>query len=182
MSRPVDSQNPADILFASRTAFFIGFPFVAIVVNVPQRAQAVNPLSPTNAGLALLLLLMTSPLATAVSGVLTSSFKVPPVYLIVIGATLQLIGVGLASSLPTDTVTTAPQQYGYEVIMGLGFGLGLSTVLTLAPLVVQERDLAVTMGSLTQVRVLGGTIALAIWYAARIAYSVIALCTSLTRA
>jgi hypothetical protein len=25
----------------SSTAFFVGFPFVAIVVNVPQRAQAV---------------------------------------------------------------------------------------------------------------------------------------------
>ena len=48
--------------------------------------------------------------------------------------------------------------------MGLGFGLGLSTLLTLARLVVDEVNLAVTMGALTQVRVLGGTISLAIWY------------------
>jgi len=116
-----------------------------------------------NAGLALLPLLLTSPFATAVSGILTSFFKIPPLYLIVLGAALQLIGVGLASSLPMDTLTIAPQQYGYEVIMGLGFGLGLSTLLTLAPLVVEDRDLAVTMGALTQVRVLGGTITLAIW-------------------
>ena len=123
------------------TAFFIGFPFVSIVVNIPQRAQAVNGLSPVRAGIALLPLLLTSPFATAVQGVLTSNFKVPPVYLMLIGAVLQLVGVGLTSSLPTDRPSIAPQQYGYEVIMGLGFGLSLSTVLTLAPLVVKEADL-----------------------------------------
>ena len=123
------------------TAFFIGFPFVSIVVNIPQRAQAVNGLSPVRAGIALLPLLLTSPFATAVQGVLTSNFKVPPFYLMLIGAVLQLVGVGLTSSLPTDRHRIAPQQYGYEAIMGLGFGLGLSTILTLAPLVVKEADL-----------------------------------------
>ncbi|KAF4627477.1 hypothetical protein G7Y89_g10678 [Cudoniella acicularis] len=72
------------------TAFFIGFPFVAIVVNIPQRAQAVYGLSPTHAGLALLPLLLTSPFATALSGFLTSNMKVPPLYLILIGAVLQV--------------------------------------------------------------------------------------------
>lgn len=78
-----------------------------------------------------------------------------------LGAALQLIGVGLASSLPTDRLGIAPQQYEYEVIMGLGFGLGPSTILTLAPLVAKNQDLAVIMGALTQVRELGGMIALA---------------------
>lgn len=123
------------------TAFFIAFPFVTIVVNVLQRAQAVDGLSPVRAGLVLLPLLLTSLFEMAVSGILTSNFSVPPVYLIVIGAILQLIGVGLTSSLPTTTFKIASQQYSYEVIMGLGFGLGLSTVLTMAPLVVKEIDL-----------------------------------------
>jgi hypothetical protein len=124
------------------TAFFIGFPFVAIIVNIPQRAQAVYGDSPLTAGLALLPLLLCSPLATAVSGYLTSNLKVPPIYLILIGAFLQVIGVGLTCSLPTDSfVKITPQQYGYEAIMGIGFGLGLSTLLTLARLVVDERNL-----------------------------------------
>ncbi len=146
------SQSPQEPIFPLRllkdrvlvgmmsTAFFIGFPFVSIVVNIPQRAQAVNGLSPVRAGIALLPLLLSSPFATAVQGVLTSNFKVPPFYLMLIGAVLQLVGVGLTSSLPTDGYEIAPQQYGNEVIMGLGFGLGLSTVLTLAPLVVMEAD------------------------------------------
>lgn len=123
------------------TAFFTGFPFVAIVVNIPQRAQAVSGLSSVKAGLALLPLLLTSPLATAASGILTSNFKVPPYYLITLGSVLQVIGVGLTCMLPTNSFEVSPQQYGYEAIMGLGFGLSLTTILTLAPLVIKDPDL-----------------------------------------
>ena len=123
---------------AYRTAFFVGFPFVAIVVNIPQRAQAVAGQSPVNAGLGLLPMMLSSPLATALSGYLTSNAKVPPFYLVVVGSVLQLIGVGLTCSLPTDTTTIAKAQYGFEAIMGVGFGLGLTTLLTFARVVVPE--------------------------------------------
>ncbi|KAF4469185.1 MFS-type transporter [Fusarium albosuccineum] len=143
-------------------ACFMGFPFVSMVVNIPQRAQAVYDLSPTNAGLILLPLLLTSPLATALSGFLTGNAKVPPFYLIVGGAVFQVLGVGLMCSLPTESTSLPKTQYGYEVLMGIGFGLGLTTILTLARVVVSEANLAVMMGALTQIRVLGGTVSLAI--------------------
>lgn len=93
-------------------ALFIGFPFVSIVVNIPQRAQAVNGLSPVRAGMTLLPLLLTSPFATAGQGILTSNFKVPPFDLMLIGAVLQLVGVivGLTGSLPTDRYRVAPSR------------------------------------------------------------------------
>jgi len=53
-------------------------------------------------------------------------------------------------------------QYAYEVLMGLGFGLLLSSLLTFIPLVVEKKDMPVVIGAVTQVRVLGGTIGLAI--------------------
>ena len=124
-----------------RTAFFIGFPFVAIVVNIPQRAQAVYGLSPSHAGLALLPLLLTSPLATALSGYLTSHLKIPPVWLILIGAGFQVLGVGLMCEIEVDERSLQGRQYGYEVLMGVGFGLGLSTLLVLARLVVDKKNL-----------------------------------------
>ncbi|KAH8886999.1 drug resistance transporter EmrB/QacA subfamily [Thozetella sp. PMI_491] len=142
--------------------FFVGFSFVAIVVNVPQRAQAVAGLSPVDAGLALLPLLLTSPFATALSAYLTTNMKVPPFYLILFSAVLQLLGVGLMCSLPTETTSVPAAQYGFEVLMGIGFGMGLTTVLTFARIVVTKKDTAVMMGALTQVRVLSGTISLAI--------------------
>lgn len=115
---------------------------MAIVVNIPQRAQAVYGLSPTKAGLGLLPLLLTSPLFTAISGALTSNYKVPPLYLILIGEAFQIIGVGLTCALPKTGGTSIPkEQYGYEVLMGAGFGIGLSTLLQLAKLVVDEKHL-----------------------------------------
>jgi hypothetical protein len=63
--------------------------------------------------------------------------------LILGGAVLQVIGVGLTCSLPTDASKIPVAQYGYEVLMGLGFGAGLSTLLTLARLVVDERNLRI---------------------------------------
>lgn len=75
------------------------------------------------------------------SGFLTSKWRVPPVYLVTGGAVIQLIGMGLTCSLPTSTVKIPPQQYAFEVVMGIGFGLTLSTILTMAPLVANEKDL-----------------------------------------
>lgn len=113
-----------------------------MVVNIPQRSQAVYGYSPQRAGIGLLPFLLCSPVATAVSGFLTSSLNVPPVHLILAGAVLQVIGVGLTCSLPTtQVVDMTPQQYGFEAIMGVGFGLTVSTVLTLAPLLTDQEDL-----------------------------------------
>ncbi|KAA8905057.1 major facilitator superfamily transporter [Sphaerosporella brunnea] len=144
-------------------AFFTGFPFMAAIVNLPQRFQAVNGTSASGAGVRLLPLLLCSPFASALSGFVITRLKVPPLYLIFTGGALQLIGIGLMSSIPESRRDILIAQYGYEVIMGFGFGLGLSTLLVMVPLVIaNKRDTAVAMGAITQIRVLGGTIGLAI--------------------
>lgn len=154
---------------------------MAVIVNLPQRFQAVNGLSPTAAGIRLLPLLLCSPFASGLSGLLVTKAKVPPAYLLILGSALQLLGVGLTSSLPSTQQSIRPAQYGYEVLMGFGFGLGLSSLLVLVPMVVSKQDIgkvhlpmgenpaltfvtAVAMGAITQIRVLGGTVGLAIWY------------------
>lgn len=142
----------------------MGFPFVAILFAIPQHAQVVYSLPPIQAGLSVLPILLTSPAATAASGILTSNFNVPPAHLIIIGSIIQVIGVGLMISIPLTGNHISAQQYGFEVIMGIGFGLTLSTALTLAQLIVSKEDAGVVMGALTQIRVLGGTVALALWY------------------
>ncbi|RFN45608.1 hypothetical protein FIE12Z_10162 [Fusarium flagelliforme] len=144
------------------TTCFVGFPFVSMVVNIPQRAQAVYGMSPSQAGISLLPMMLSSPAATVLSGYLTGNAKIPPVYPIVVAAGLQVLGVGLMCSLPADSTAMPDAQYGYEVLMGIGFGLGLTTVLTFARIVVSEANLSVMMGALTQIRVLGGTVSLAI--------------------
>jgi len=67
----------------------------------------------------------------------------------------------MCSLSPTD-LHVQKQQYGYEILMGLGFGFVLTSLLGLIPIVVTKQDMPVVIGAVTQVRVLGGTIGLAI--------------------
>ncbi|KAK5942745.1 hypothetical protein PMZ80_005311 [Knufia obscura] len=62
-------------------------------------------------------------------------------------------GLGLMSSLPIGGGVTA-RQYGFQVILGVGFGLSLSTLPLIARLEVEKEDHAVSMGAITQIRVL----------------------------
>ncbi|KAK4234164.1 major facilitator superfamily transporter [Achaetomium macrosporum] len=143
-------------------AFLTGFPFMAAIINIPQRLQVVNGTTAVDAGIRMLPLLLCSPIATVVSSLLLTKLRLPPLAVLLAGCSLQTLGVGLFSSLDSSDLNVPPSQYGFQVIMGCGFGLNLSTVLMMVPLVVRQRDMAVTMGAATQIRVLGGTIGLAI--------------------
>lgn len=153
---------------------------MTVLINLPQRFQAVDGESAFQAGIHLLPLLLASPVATAISGQVAGRFKVPPFYTLLFGASMQLLGIGLASSI---RFTSGNAMYGYEVLMGFGFGMGLVSLLIFTPMVVSRADMgktvspnfmgpqrlthyvtAVAMGAITQIRVLGGTIGLAIRY------------------
>lgn len=136
-----------------------GPPFMTVLINLPQRFQAVDGETAFEAGIHLLPLLLASPVATAVTGQLAGKLKVPPFYILLFGASMQLLGIGLASSI---SFTSGKAIYGYEVIMGFGFGMSLVSLLVFTPMVVKRSDMAVAMGAVTQIRVLGGTIGLAI--------------------
>ncbi|KAK3294143.1 major facilitator superfamily transporter [Chaetomium fimeti] len=143
-------------------AFLTGFPFMAAIITIPQRFQVVNGTGAVDAGIRMLPLLLSSPIATILASLLLSKLRLPPLYVLLGGCGLQTLGVGLFSSLDSFNLEVPSFQYGYQVIMGCGFGLNLSTVLMMVPLVVTQKDMPVTMGAATQIRVLGGTIGLAI--------------------
>ncbi|OIW28775.1 MFS general substrate transporter [Coniochaeta ligniaria NRRL 30616] len=136
-----------------------GPPFMTVLINLPQRFQAVSGSTPFEAGIHLLPLLLSSPLATALAGQLVSKGNVPPFYMLLAGASLQLLGLGLASSAGVDG---DKMMYGFEVIMGFSFGMTLIMLIVYVPFVVERADMAVGISSITQIRVLGGTIGLAI--------------------
>lgn len=130
--------SPRAQLTNARIAFFTGPPFMTALINLPQRFQAVNGLSPFSAGVHLLPLLLSSPLATVVSGHLATKWDVPPFYLLLFGASMQMLGIGLASSVAPDRI---PHLLGFEVIMGFGFGMTLVTLLIYVPFLVDRADL-----------------------------------------
>jgi hypothetical protein len=111
---------------------------MTILINLPQRFQAVDGATPFEAGIRLLPLLLSSPVATAIAGQLASKYKVPPFFLLLFATSLQILGIGLSSSVK---FTSGKEMYGYEVIMGFGFGMGLVSLLIFTPLVVDRADM-----------------------------------------
>lgn len=123
-----------------RNALFGGAIFITVVIVIPQRFQVVNDLSAFSAGWRLLALMLCSPFGSAMSGFLVSKVKIPPFHIFLVAAILQIIGLALMSTLPTLEPRAPSAQYGYQVILGLGIGLTLSSLLTAAPTVIEERD------------------------------------------
>jgi hypothetical protein len=114
---------------------------MAAIITIPQRFQVVNGTPAVDAGTRMLPLLLCSPIATIVASLLLSKIRLPPLYVLIAGCSLQALGVGLFSSLDSSSLDVPSFQYGYQVIMGCGFGLNLSTVLMMVPLVVKQRDM-----------------------------------------
>ncbi|PWW75728.1 putative MFS multidrug transporter [Tuber magnatum] len=144
------------------SVFFTGFPFLGAIISLPQRFQIVNGTSAAGAGIRLFPMVLAAPLASWFSAVLITAAKIPAFYVLTVACSLQVVGLALMSTLPTDTMVVANAQYAYEAIMGVGFGLAIPTAILFLSVLVEAKDQAVVMGAITQIRVLGGTVGLAI--------------------
>ncbi|TRX97449.1 hypothetical protein FHL15_001727 [Xylaria flabelliformis] len=139
------------------TVFFLGAPFFATNFQLPQRLQIVNGLSPTDAGVRVIPFTLAAPLGSVLAPIVCKVGKVPPIYLVIFAAVVQVIGFSLISTLPYSKTPIAA-QYGYEIIAGFGCGINITLLILMTPFSVQARD----KGAITQFRVMGGAIGLAI--------------------
>lgn len=124
-----------------------GFPYFVAVINLPQRFQVVNGDSPIKAGVHLLPLLGSMALSKILSAAVTfswsnrilgsfiggaaSSKKNNTSPILIFATCLIFLGCGLLSTLSGGREFYKP-TYGYQVLLGFGVGLTLSssTVLT----------------------------------------------------
>ena len=111
-----------------------------MIISLPQRFQIVNGASPSSAGFHLLPLLVSLPLAGVSSGALVSKMKVAPLYVLLGGGALQIVGIALMGFLPSSEGPVTPVQYCSEFITGFGFGFNSSTLIILLPLVIEKQD------------------------------------------
>jgi hypothetical protein len=130
------------------------------IFNLPQRFQIVNGLSPVEAGIHMLPLLLLTAVASGVTGAICSKRNYA-FELLILSNILQIISTGLLSTLPNDG-SIPPYQYGLQIVLGFGFGMGLVSLMVITRIEVSADDNAVAMGAITQVRVLGGIIGLVI--------------------
>jgi drug/metabolite transporter (DMT)-like permease len=110
------------------------------VINLPQRFQDVDGNSPLGAGYRMIALMLCTPVASVLSSFLTSR-KVPPLYILVFSAIIQLIGVTFMSLISTAEQSIRPAEYGLEILMGFGFGFNFNILLLMASTVVDKKDI-----------------------------------------
>lgn len=66
--------------------------------------------------------------------------KVAPLYVLLGGGALQVVGIALMGFLPSSEGSVTPVQYCSEFITGFGFGFNSSTLIILLPLVIEKQD------------------------------------------
>ncbi|KAL7621663.1 hypothetical protein AAE478_008990 [Parahypoxylon ruwenzoriense] len=159
---PVHLGKQRIVGFSFLTAFLAGFPFLVTVVFLPQRFQLVNGLSPVDAGVRMLPLLLLSASGAGLGGIISKKHNISW-YVLTSSLGLQLIGLGLMTTLPTNSNEIPVKQYGFQAILGLGFGLTLSCLVIVAQTEVKDDyDVGITISAITQIRVLGGVIGVAV--------------------
>lgn len=95
-------------------------------------------MSPLGAGVRLLPFTFLCPIGSIFASVIAKA-KVPPIYLLIVGSALQVIGFSLLSTIHiTQSIGTT--QYVFEIIAGFGVGMNISTLILMTPFCVEDRD------------------------------------------
>lgn len=108
----------------------------------------------------MLALLLLSATGAALGGIISAQRNISW-YILASSLALQLIGLGLMSRLPTAAGPVRSEQYGFQVILGLGFGLTISSLMIVTRMEIKAKDVGVAFSAMTQVRTLGGLIGIA---------------------
>lgn len=148
-----------------RSAFFLGAVFYTVIINLPRRSQLLYSLSATAAGVKLLALLLVSSFCSAIAGLIYSKSTRLVLPILATTSALQVLGGGLLCTLGFSSDAGFDSRvYGYEVLIGIGFGFGIPTLMVASRVQLEDevKDGAVTMGALNMTRTMGGPVALAV--------------------
>ena len=100
--------------------------------------QIVNGMTPASAGIHILPLLSQVAVGAFVTGIITSKVNIAW-YMLVGSNIMTTVGVGLMSNLPIST-EIPPIEYFYQVILGFGFGMTLTSLMVVVRSEVQFQD------------------------------------------
>lgn len=109
------------------------------VFQLPQRFQIINGLSSVDAGVRLVPFGVTVPIGAMLGSRIAGNLRVPPIFVAIGGAILQVVGFALLSQLPSTT-QIPPSVYGFQVLCGIGVGATYQSLYILVPLIVGIKD------------------------------------------
>ena len=116
----------------------IGFTYLLVLYNLPSRFETVNRKSPLNAGVSILPLVGGAAIGSTIAGLLCAK-KDRTFHVAVAGACSVVLGSVLLSTLK-NSIHVPTKAYGYQVFVGLGFGLTIAAVSVMATFEVETRD------------------------------------------
>ncbi|KAL4254859.1 MFS transporter superfamily protein [Abortiporus biennis] len=168
----IPAANPSDIMSIPQTpnvllivlfTLCLGGALYGTTVYLPQRLQIVSSLSPVNAAVRMIPLLLPVGLLSPLAGacvIFGRSYRP----LMLFSSALGAIGGGLLSTVGVNggTSISYPKLYGFEVMEGVALGVTLTVSTIITQFSVERKDLATATGFQTFARMLGGLIGIAI--------------------
>ncbi|NUQ95018.1 MAG: MFS transporter [Streptomyces sp.] len=151
-SRAFSTVIPASVL--------LGATLFGAVVYLPQFFQVVHGMSPSTSGLMLVPLMLTAVVGSFVVGKWMTERGTYKGFLIA-GAACLLVGCVLLTRLERHTPLWEPSLY--MVVLGLGIGFIMPTLVLLAQNAVRQKDIGVATSSATFFRSLGGAVGTSIF-------------------
>lgn len=128
-------------------------------LQLPQFYQVVRGASPIRSGVLLLPLVLVQTITSFTSGFLVSKTGNYQINLWV-GFAVWTVALGLLSTISPSTSNA--KLVGYQILNGFGAGQTFQTSLIAIQASVKRADMAVATGARNFIRLLGGTIALAV--------------------
>jgi len=106
---------------------------------LPQRFQLVYGTSGLDAGVRLIPFTAVIPIGSIFASIMCGKIKIPPVYLLLVGSALQVLGFALIGTLPS-TLSIPSRIYGFQILAGWGCGINFSLLFILIPFITEKRD------------------------------------------
>jgi hypothetical protein len=144
---------------AMSTTLLNGMIFYSTLYYLPNYFQVVRGASAIRSGVLLLPLVLVQTVCSFTSGILQSKTG-DYWYNLVIGFGIWTIGLGLLSTI--DENTSIAKLVGFQVLDGIGAGQTFQTSLVAIQASVERKDMATATGLRNFLRMLGGTLALAV--------------------
>lgn len=148
-----------NVLCAMLFSGFFGSAFVPLIYYLSLYFQAIQGDSAVDAGIKLLPLLMATVLTSVSSGALISAVGYYNPFALV-GMVLFTTGSGMISTLALHSPTAA--WFGYQVVAGLGVGVGFQLGILVVQAVLPGEDVAVATACVQFFQSLGGAVFMAV--------------------
>lgn len=125
---------------AGAFVFFFGAAVFVLMYYLPLYLQAVKGSSPTRSGIQILPFMLSAVLTSILAGVYVTlvGYYTP---LLIFSAALMTVGAGLITTFGVDTVFG--KWFGYQIITGLGAGVGFNVPLVAVQTVLPLEDIPI---------------------------------------